>query len=614
MNLSKIRNTLLLLLVFFIRVDAQEFSVSVNKKQVGADEQFILTYTLNANGANFRGPNLNEFQVLSGPNQSSNISMMNGSYSQSISFSYYLIPKHEGKINIGPASILCNNKQLQSKNISIEVVKGSGTSAAQPNNPQNKNRNSKTQEYDLGNNLFVRAVASKSRVYEGEAIVVTYKIYTRVNIVDFGVNKIPTFEGFWSEEIASNRNVELHQENIDGLQYQVGEIKKCVLIPQRKGSLTIDPMSLDIVTRIKTQNRNNDFWDQFFGGGSMFGGHQDVKVNVKSKPLKIDVMPLPTVGKPADFTGAVGDFSFNTVVKPNSLKMKSNEPGNLIYTITGKGNLKLIDAPKLAWHKDIEAYEPKTNDKILTDITGQSGKRSFDFVFIPRHSGNFQMPVFNFTFFDPNKAKYVTLNSPELSLEVEKGNENENPSNSVMSSIANKEDVALLANDISYIKTNTTLVSQPVLFFNTFGFWLLFIAPMFLLIFFIIYKNKTDKENSDTVKVNMKNANKVALSKFNLAKQSLDSNDYSQFYKELLNGIYGYLSNKLAIPQSQLNKEEIQKYLVTKNTSQDTILKLNNILNKCEFAQYAPIKNNQDMPNDYQETLNIVNTLEENLK
>jgi hypothetical protein len=595
---------------------AQEFNASISKKNLSVGEQFQLTFNADASISNFRAPNLNDFAVLSGPNQSTSMTFINGNMSQSITYSYILAPKHEGKSTIGSASATVGGKQLQTKSITVDVGKSNGNSNNNTQSKQNNNSNqSNSTSEDFSDKLFIRAVTSKSKVYQGEQFTVVYKVYTRVNILDNGVTKMPVYNGFYNEDIGDGkRQAELHNENIDGVNYQVAEIKKTLLIPQRSGHLEIDPLEMDIVTRVKSNGRrSNDPFDIFFGGGGFFGGVQDIKLHVKSKPVKVEVLPLPTANKPINFSGAVGDFSIQTKLKPENQKMKTNDAGNLTYIISGKGNLKLIDAFKIEWPADIEGYDAKVSDRIQTNTNGQSGSRTFDYVFIPRHSGNFTLNANSFSFFNPSQGKYVTLSTPSFDLSIEKGAGGES-SVTTLSANNSKEDVKVLGNDIKYIKTSTEFKEMDDHFWGSSTYYLLLLLPFTVLTGFIIRKKVVDTSTDKLSSHRMKRATKIANQRLRIAQQHIESNNYDMFYKEVLTALYGYFSDKFTIPVAQLSKENIHKLLLEKGVEQNIIEKFNEVLTNCEFAQYAPLKNTSAMKLDYSSASEVITNLEEKIK
>jgi len=598
---------------------AQEFTASVNRNRVAVGEQFQITFSVNTNINTFKAPNFNDFAIYSGPNQSTSMSFVNGSMSQSISYSYIIAAKSEGKFTIGSATATVGGKTLQTKPITIEVIKGNAQTQQGGGQQQQGNRQGSRQQQsggstdeDMGDKLFIRAVTSKAKVYEGEQLTVVYKVYTRVNILDNGVTKMPVYNGFYNEDIGDGkRQAELHNENIDGVSYQVAEIKKTLLIPQRSGSLEIDPLEMDIVTRVKSNRRSQDPFDIF--GGFFGGGVQDIKVHVKSKSVKVEVMPLPSAGKPTNFNGAVGDFSIQTKLKPDNQKMKTNDAGNLTYSISGRGNLKLIDAFKIEWPADIEGYDAKTVDRIQATATGMNGSRVFDYVFIPRHSGKFNLPAQNFSFFDPSKGKYVTLSTPDFVLEIEKGAGGES-SVSATSTGAAQEDIRVLGNDIKYIKTSATFKKIDDDFYGSNTYYSLLFLPALAFGGLLFNKKRNEKIGSDEVGFKMKQANKIAGSRLKIANTHLQNKAFNEFYKEVLDAMYGYISFKFALPIAQLNKDNINNLLANKGCDMKMIATLNEVLNNCEFAQYAPSKDTTAMQKDYDSAVEIITNIEENLK
>ena len=469
-----------ILLVIFNSVFAQELTVSASKTKLAVGEQFQITYSLNTSGNGFRHPSFNDFDVYSGPNQSTSMQIINGAMSQSVSYSFILAPRKEGTYTIIPASITVNGKKTESKSLTINVLKGGNNNQQQQNsgNQQRQSQQQKSGTEELGNNLFIKASVDKSKVYVGEQLVVTYKVYTRVSIVDNGLTKAPVFNGFWSEDVFSpNKQATLHPEVIDGIQYQVAEIKKTILIPQHSGTLNIDAMEMDCVIRMSV--KSNNFFDQFFGGG-----YRDSKVSIKSRTLQIEVMPLPEVGKPDGFSGAVGEFSIETKVNKN--KLKTNDGVNYLLTLSGKGNIKFIEPIKLDLPKEFESFDPKMNDKISVSNTGISGSRTYDYLLIPRVAGNLEIPALHFSYFDPQKKEYIILKSAEIPIEVEQG-EGEKATVTNNSSIS-KEDVKMLGSDIRFIKSKTELERKGHFFFDSYLFYFLLILPLIGLVVFLLLK------------------------------------------------------------------------------------------------------------------------------
>lgn len=606
--LSKVKWSLVLILSFFIWqfVGAQEasFTASVSKNKVAAGEQFQVSFSINTNASNFNPPDFNNFIIYSGPNQSSSMQIINGSMSQTISINYILAAKREGKYSIGAASIQVGNKLLNTKPIVIEVTKGNAQTQQGGANSNSKSNNGAYPE-DVESNIFMRATVSKSKVYQGEQLLVTFKVYTRLNIVDNALSKAPSFNGFWSEEVPNpTRQSELHAEVLDGIQYQVAEIKKTILIPQRSGTLTIDPLEMEVVTRMKSKSRSNNFIDQFFGGG-----YQDIKLSIASKQIKVEVIPLPEKGRPENFNGAVGQLNIESSIKNNELK--TDEGCNLTYTISGKGNLKLLEAFKLKLPADIETYDPKITDKINVSIDGVKGSRTFDYLLIPRYAGNYTIPGLQFSYFDPQKGQYISLPSPEFLMKVAKGAGGDGMS---VSRGVEKEDVRQLGNDIRFIKTNIPEFTQKQnALFGSSVFWVLLVIPVILYLVFLIWFRKFKKENADEQGTKKRKANSTAQKQLKLANEFLQKNDYNAFFEEVFKAIYGYIGNKLGLSVAELNKEKIRSQLEAKNIDKAIVNQLLELLETCEFARFAPVKNEEKMKDAYNNSVELISVLENKL-
>ena len=608
--MKKITYILLLFVAIANTAIAQKFTASASKTKVAVGETFQLTYSLNANGSNFKMPALNEFDVYSGPNQSTSMSFVNGAMSQSISLSYILSARKEGKITIQPGSVSVNGATVQSNSLVIEVVKGSPTTQNQQNqnnpNQQQQNPTAPSSE-DVGNNLFVKTSVNKTKVYQGEQITITHKVYTRYQLRGFQDIKFPDYTGFWSQDVPSNnQQIQLTNENVDGVVYSVAELKRTYLFPQRSGKLTIEPMKVEVVVRKQSNRQPRDIFDQFFGGG-----YVDANYSVKSKPITIDVTPLPEANKPAGFAGAVGDYSFKAEV--NKDKVKANDAINLTVTITGKGNIKLVDPLKVNFPEDFETYDAKTKDNISATVNGVSGSKTFDYLIIPRHEGDYKIDQINFSYFDPEKKQYITLPSPEFKIHVDKGKDGEGAAS--VFNPRSKEDVKVLGNDIRYIKTNNIILRpKENYFFGSTLFYLGLISPFIIFLAFIIVRRKRIEQNKDDVAVKSRKATKMAKKQLKLAENYLKANNKELFYVEIFKALYGYVGNKLNIPTANLNKETITDSLRIKSVTEATIQQLMSTLDNCEFAHYAPTAVSGDLKSIYDNTVELITKIENEIK
>lgn len=596
---------LILTIISFSFAASQEgsFTASVDRNRIAMGEQFEITFTLNGSGKNFQPPSFTDFLVLSGPNQSTSMQFINGAMSQSISYSYILQPRSEGKFTIGAASIESGGKKIQSNSVSIEVTKGSTQPRQQPSQSQEDASISK----QIGDNLFIRVSVDKSNIFLGEQITATYKLYTRVNITNYGVSKVPALTGFWSQEIDLPKNPQFGNEVFNGVQYRVATLKKTALFPQQSGTLEIDAMEADFVVQVQTRRRGGDIFDQFFND-PFFGNVRNVEYKSKSNSLKINVRPLPP-NPPAGFSGAVGKFTPEFWL--DKTETKSNEPVTLKVKISGRGNLKLIQPLKINFPSNLEVYEPKISDNISQGTNVISGSRTFEYLLIPRRQGNQKISSFAFTYFDPDKKDYVSIASPDFNINVTKGTE------IVSAPVAglSKEEIKLLGQDIRFIKSESVKFrKQGQAFFGSLLFTILTAAPVFLFIGFIFFYKSYEQNVSDVIKFKSKRATKVAKKRLTAAKILLDNKKREAFYEELSKALWGYVGDKLGIQLSELSKDTVGASLKFRNVSNESISKILNTLDHCEFARFAPSSDTLDMQKIYNDTVGLISTIEEEIR
>lgn len=555
------------------------FTASVSKTIAGTGEEFEISFSVNSNADNFTPPDFRGFQVLAGPNVSSSMTSINGNMSSSTSYSYYLMPVKEGTYTIGPAAISVNGRTIRSNAVQVRVVKGrpvprSGqqAQAAPPDEDIIESRPAK-----LSNSIFLRTVADKTNVFHGQQITVSYKLYTRVSIVASQVDKLPDLNGFWSEDVKTdNQNAEWTTETYKGQKYHVATVKKTILFSDHAGNLTIDPLQMTFVVRQAAPART--LMDEFFGT------YEDVKYKVKSLPLTIHVKPLPEAGKPQDFTGAVGNFTI--AASADKKELKANEALNYSFKISGSGNLKLLKAPLISFPPDFEKYDPKITDAISVQESGVSGSRSYNYLLIPRHEGDYAIEAQHFSYFNPSTGKYVKLSTPSFPVRVNKGN----PADNQVYTSADKQDVKLLNKDIRYIKTgDPELYKEGEEFYGSFLFYILLLLGPLAFAGALWYRNWHRKNNADPVLVKSRKAAKLAAKHLANAEKQLTANRGKEFYEDISRGLYGYLSDKLNIPSADLSKERIAADLRSQNVNDETIGQLTETLSLCEMARFAPI-------------------------
>ncbi len=600
--------TLSFMLIISASLFAQDgtFTASVDRNNIGMGEQLQLTVTLNGSTGmkNFRAPSFNDFVLLSGPNQSTNMQFINGSMSSSISYTYILQPRAVGKATIGAATVELNGKQLQTRPIVIEVSKGA---------PQQKQQGNQTEDADIGkqigDNLFLKATVDKAKVYQGEQITVTYKLYNRTRLSNINISKLPSRTGFWSEDLEQIKQVQFTNEVVNGKQYNVAVLKKAALFPQRSGTLMLDPMEVDCQVQIQMRKRSsNDIFDQFFND-PFFGNVQNVKHTIQSSALSITVMPLPSDGSVKGFGGAVGKFTMDAWL--DKRQTKTNDPVTLKIKISGRGNLKLLDAPELNIPPDLEKYDPKVSDNLAPQGNFIAGTRTFEYLLIPRHAGEQKIPSFPFSFFDIEKKNYVTLNSPEFVLSVDKG------SDAASSTVVGmtKEDVKLLGEDIRFIKSGAESFSRTgETFFGSPVFYVFSLSPVLACAGIFLYARQRRKTMGDVAGLRDRKARKVAKQRLMQAKKFLHQQKKEEFYSEVSRALWGYVADKLGIPPAELSKEAARVSLEQRGVTNEHITGLVGMIEQCDFARFAPSAQTSQMDTVYGEAEKLISAIEDNIR
>jgi hypothetical protein len=577
----------------------QKLSASLSKNPVAVGEPFQITFSLDASGSGFQGPDMSNFDVLSGPNGAQSMQIINGNMSQSVSYSYYLSAKKEGHFTLGPAFINCGGKKIESNTVTVDV----GKAAAGSKNQQAGTSGKSTRNGD--ENIFVKTIVSKSSVYQGEQVLITYKVYAHLNLVNFKDAKIPSYTGFWSQDVPITQNYTVTKENLNGVQYMVVEFRKTYLFPQRSGTLEIDPIEIECIVR-QQSSRQQDPWS-FWGPAQ-----EDVLYKVKGTGTKIEVKPLPESGKPAGFSGAVGQFSLKA--KINKDKVKTNDAVNLNVSITGKGNISLVDPPRVQTPPDIESYDPKPSESINVTAGGVEGTKSIEQVLIPRYAGSFNIAPVEFSYFDPEKRAYVTLHSSDFKITVDKS-EGDPATVTNMMPANNRKDVTVIGNDIRYIKTSGILLQDKNLhFFGTAGFYAGFILPAFAFLLFVLLQRKRRQDNSNIQQLKMRKATGVARKRLKKAQDFASANQKESFYQEVFHALYGYLSDRLSIPVSDLSKNAVATELEKRGVSAQTTHELLEVIDACEFARYAPSASSSDLMGVYDKSILSITRLENEIQ
>ncbi|WP_455591610.1 BatD family protein [Bacteroides sp.] len=585
--------------------DKVSFTASAPDAVVVGD-QFRLSYTVTTQKVkDFRAPSIKGFDVLMGPSRSqqSNTQIVNGNVTStsSITFTYILMANNAGEYTIPGASIIADGDQMVSNSVRIKVLpqdQGSSNSSSSSSTHSSSGTGVSNQD------LFITASASKTNVYEQEAFVLTYKIYTRESNLQLNNAKLPDFKGFHSQEIEMTTNARWTPEHYQGRNYYTTVYRQFVLFPQQSGKLYIDPAQFQMTVGKPVQS--NDPFDAFFNGGSNV---IEIKKSISTPKIAINVNPLPA-GKPADFSGGVGEFNISSSI--NNKELKTNDAITIKLVISGTGNLKLISNPEIKFPDDFEVYDPKVDNQVRLTREGLTGNKVIEYLAIPRHAGTYKIPGVSFSYFDIRSKSYKTLKTEEYVINVEKGAGN---ADQVIANFTNKEDLKVLGEDIRYIKQNeVTLQPKGSFFYGSMTYWLFYIIPaLAFIIFFIIYR-KQAAENANVAKMRTKKANKVATKRMKLAGKLLSENKKDAFYDEVLKALWGYISDKLNIPVSRLSKDNIEEKLRNHGVNEELIKEFLNALNDCEFARFAPGDENQAMDKVYSSSIEVISKMENSIK
>ncbi len=578
-----------------IYIYAQVKFTASSEKIVEKGKTFQLDFTVNAQASGFRASGFPNFKIISGPNSSTSqsISMGNGRTTQSTTttFSYYLQAKRTGKFTINPASVIVNGKRYKSNSLNIEVVKGA---------PPEKDKKSGISS----NDLFIRVNLSKTSVYQGEHIIASIKVYTRVGLRSLDDVKFPSYTGFLSPDIDIPTRISLQRENVGGKVFEVGLLKQNILFPQKTGQLTIEPASVEVYVREKV-GKGRDFF------GRIVDRYENVKKILKSAKKTVTVKPLPG-NRPDNFSGLVGqNFVMEANIDKNNIK--TDEGTNIKIKISGNGNIKLLDDIKLDIPPAFEQYEPKITERISNTSSGSSGYKNIEYFLLAREPGEYKIAPVEFSYFDITSKKFITLKSEEFVINVEEG-ENYSERNSENNNNVSQNEIEIINKDIKFIKQkNSIFVRKGENFALTFKFYLFYVLSFLIFIVLIILFRKRIKENADITKVRTKKASKISRKRLKTAGTYLKNKKKTEFYKEILTAVWGYIGDKLSIEASNLQREKINDILIQKNIDQEIINSLIALLDTCEYAQYAPVGENEKPEHIYKKASEIINELEKKL-
>ena len=570
---------------------------------VVSGDQFRLSFTINSQKVrDFRAPSIKGFEVLMGPSRSTQYQNYNGVVTNSITFTYILMAEKEGTYTIPGATIVADGNNYTSNSVEIKVLPPDQSSGSGNSNSARSSRNQANSGKITDKELFMTATASKTNVYEQEAILLTYKVYTQVNLTALD-GDIPDLKGFHTQEVELPNQKTYSLEHYNGRNYNTLVWRQLVLFPQQTGKIEIPSVTFE--GTVSQMVASADPFDAFFNGGN----YVKITKNIVTPKLTINVKELPA-GKPANFSGGVGEFTLSSSI--NTQELKTNDAVTIKLVISGTGNMKLINTPEVGFPQDFEIYDPKVDNKFNLTRNGLSGNKVIEYLAIPRHAGTYTIPPIEFSYFDLKSQSYKTLKTDAYTLNVAKGEGN---SDQVVANFTSKEDLKVLGQDIRYIKTGDThLTKKDDYFFGSITYYLWYIIPLGLFIAFLAINRKQAMENANVAKVRTKKANKVATKRMKNAGKLLAEKNSEAFYDEVLKALWGYISDKLSMPVSQLSKDNIEEELQKHQASEELIKEFINNLNECEFARYAPGNQDEKMDKIYSSAIDVISKMENSIK
>ena len=579
-------------------------------KVVAEDERFNVTFVIDGNVkvSEFSWEPGSDFQLLWGPQRghSSSIQIINGKTTKSVqtTFSYVLRPLKAGRFSLPSARANVDGKELVSSSESIEVVSQQAQSRQQnpSSSSQSQTQQPKATQQRTGEDIILTLNLSRTNVVVGEPITATIMLYTRADIAGFESAQFPDFNGFWSQEQDSPTNIEFSRATYNGQIYNAALLKKYMLIPQQTGALTISPAEIVCLVNVRTAPSGNSIFDGFFDSVTT------VRQKVVSKAVKVNVSALPK-GAPESFGGGVGEFTISAKMSKDSLK--THEAASLIVTVSGKGNISLIQAPDVKLPPDMEAYDTKTSDRV--DKSGYSGSKRYEYPFIPRSWGDFVIPPVKYSYYDVKAGKYVTLQTDSIAFNVAKGADV--PGAGTVISAPSQKDVKSLGTDIRYINVkNSQLTAKGVFFVGSALFWVLTVLIVLLAVVCWAAFRKIAARRADVAGAKNRKATKMAMKRLRLAGTFLRQNLYSAFYEELHKALLGFMSDKLNVPVAELSKERIAEILSEGGVPASLIDSFVGLIDACEFARYSPSAGNEAMTAHYEAALDVISSVDSNMK
>lgn len=580
-------------------------TATIDRTQIGLNEDFTLSVEVSgSNAGKPQLPEMENFAQLAGTSSSQSIQIINGRMSSSHTYHYTFIAIAAGKFEIGPVEVEAGGQVYRSQPIRVEIAQGA---AAQPSAPGAGPAPQTDPNVKAESSIFLRAEVDRKQVYQNQPVIVTFKIYTARNIRNYGNAKIPSFTGFWVEDYPMPRQPRTYQQVINGQRFLVAEVKRTALFPQSAGKNTIESMSLECEVQAQSRRRSRDLFDNFFDD-PFFAPME--RVAIASRPVEIEVLPLPAAGKPANFSGVVGDYSITASV--DRATAKANEAITLKVRIAGQGNIKTLPPPQLDLPSDFEVYDPKVSQQVDTEDAQISGSKSWEYVLVPRYAGTHEIKPIELHYFNPRAKQYAVARTKPIALTIEPGSAEY--ANAAFGG-ASKEDVKLLGQDIRFIAIGALPFQQMgARNYTSAWFLTLFALPVLGFIGAWFWQRHQAKLTTNVAYARSRKATRAAQKQLHTAKKLLQANDSKGFYAEVQRALMGFLGNKLNVAEAGLVTDDIAQLLQGKNVAPELISNYLACLHTCDFQRFAPATaNGGEMQQFYDKARGVIEELEDAL-
>jgi hypothetical protein len=563
--------------------DAQQaqFMASVDRTEIPMGQQFQVTFTLSGGSlkrySDFRAPDMNrDFLTLAGPSTSQSMQVVNGRVSTSIAWTFVLQARNTGSFTLPPASINYDGAVMKTNTVKITVTRA----APQAQQQQGRQQGGDAQ-VELGDNLFIRAIANKTNVWLGEPITVTYKLYSRVAFQLDNPIKLPRMIGFWSEDIEAPTQLQPSVEVYKGKQYETYMMRKVLYFPTQSGKLTIEPFEIGTTVRARKRRKTgDDYFDRFFSD-PYFDSYESVKKTLLTEKVNVTVKPLPEEGKPKNFTGVVGSFTMEASL--DRAQLKTNETATLKLLLRGKGNIRLLDAPALEFPSGIDHYDPTITEDVKLSEGSMTGSKAFEYLLVPRFPGKSVIPPVEFSYFDLDKKRYATLRSEQFALTIEEGESRR------QAGTVEQKMIDYLALDVRAPKNLPETLSRPERQgTGAAGIAGLFVLPLLALVGALAWKRRYDRIHGDTVGLKRRRATRVAEKHLGRSKQYLDKGSIDEYYLEIARALWGYVQDTLGLPTSITNSATVAEQLSERGVPDDVAARMLQALHAVDYARFSP--------------------------